>query len=132
MEFIEKNNKKTLGNLGENIAADYLKKNGYVILERNFKFSRFGEIDIIAKHNEYICFVEVKTRTGSNFGVPSEAVDKRKQAKIRRLAQIYIKGKGLIEYDIRFDVIEILVAYKEYGKQEYEIKDINLIENAFC
>ncbi|NSW91082.1 MAG: YraN family protein [Firmicutes bacterium] len=123
-------NKKNLGLLGENFAVHYLKSNNYVILERNFRFSRFGEIDIIAKDNEYICFIEVKTRTGSVFGTPSEAVNKSKQIKIKMLAQIYIKGKGLFNKNIRFDVIEVFVDNTN-EKQEFKVRDINLIKNAF-
>ncbi|NLC68105.1 MAG: YraN family protein [Clostridiaceae bacterium] len=132
---MRKDKRKTLGRLGESIATDYLIKNGYTILENNFKVHRLGEIDIVAKQGESICFMEVKTRTGDSFGIPSEAVIKQKQEKIKRLAQVYIKKNSLFEHDIRFDVVEIIVTYpaacKNGGKHEYEVRSINLIENAF-
>lgn len=151
----KKDKRKALGRLGESIAEEYLRKNGYIILENNFKVHKLGEIDIIAKHNECICFIEVKTRTGIDFGIPSEAVGRQKQAKIRRLAQIYIMKNGLFDHDARFDVIEILISCfkahekcgqldcknekynNENGKhehknnQDYEVKSINFIESAF-
>ncbi len=71
------------GVAGENHAAHYLQTLGYRIIQRNYR-TRIGEIDIIAREGEFLVFVEVKTRTGQNFGLPQSAVDARKQFKITR------------------------------------------------
>lgn len=98
--------KKILGAVGEKSAVNFLKKQGYKILEKNFK-TRVGEIDIIAKDGEEIVFVEVKTRTSDNFGEPSEAVNHKKQEKYHYVAEQYLLKKGLQEAICRFDVIEV-------------------------
>lgn len=128
MNLGENKNKRSLGNQGEKIAAEYLKKNGYQILTQNFRYSRLGEIDIISQEKEYLCFVEVKTRSSSVFGMPSEAVNRKKQGNIRTLAQIYLKQNNLRNVNVRFDVIEIIVERKS---DRMDIKSINLIKNAF-
>jgi putative endonuclease len=104
-------NKKDLGNYGEQIAVWYLEKNGYKILERNF-YCRQGEIDIIAKDKEYV-FIEVKTRTGVDFGYPSEAVDSIKIKHLCKVAKYYLFKNYLNDAFVRFDVIEVLI---ENGK----------------
>jgi putative endonuclease len=121
-------NKIEFGKTGEQIAADYLKKNGFAILDRNFRSGRFGEVDIIASEGEYICFIEVKTRTGSTFGTPAEAVGASKQHKIRSLAWIYLKQKGLGERYMRFDVVEVTGRRSDKG---FVPEKINLIRGAF-
>lgn len=97
---------KDIGAFGENIATDYLKNLGYKILDKNFR-SKCGEIDIIASNNGYICFVEVKTRYGINFGLPAESVIYSKQRKIYKTAQVYISFKKITNSNFRFDVIEV-------------------------
>lgn len=110
-----------IGTFGENAAAEYLEEKGYEILERNFK-TPAGEIDIIALSPEDVyVFVEVKTRSSSKFGLACEAVDRRRQLRIMRTAQIY-----LIKGDMRFDVIEVY-----YNGKDFKITEINHIENAF-
>ena len=107
MQFAQKNfYKKLLGRIGENKAAEFLKKQGYKILETNYKNS-LGEIDIIAKDGEYTVFAEVKTRTTESFGAPSEAVDFRKRRQYFKVAQFYAVKKGISGAPMRFDVIEI-------------------------
>jgi len=121
-------NKRGFGKQGEQIAAEYLEKNGFTILERNFRSGRLGEIDIIASENDYICFVEVKTRTGTEFGTPIEAVNFDKRNKIKSLAWIYIKSKNLSNVNMRFDIVEIM------GKREGSNllpEKINLVRSAF-
>lgn len=100
---------KILGNAGENKATKFLKKCGYKIIERNYK-NKIGEIDIIAfdKKEDYLVFVEVKTKTGDFFGLPREMVGGFKQHKIEQVATAYIMGKGLTSSKIRFDVVEVL------------------------
>ena len=100
------NNLKT-GCWGESLAVDYIKSKGYFVLEKNFK-CKIGEIDIIAKVDNTIVFIEVKTRTNDRFGMPREAVNVRKQNIITNVAMFYIKFKRLFGYSLRFDIIEIL------------------------
>jgi putative endonuclease len=96
------------GVIGENISERYLLKEGYEILERNFR-CRLGEIDIIARRGSYICFVEVKTRHGNFFGNPCEAVNHIKQKRIWRIAEFYIQKNKLFDFSFRFDVIEVVL-----------------------
>ena len=120
MQFAQKNfYKKLLGRVGEEQAAKYLKKQGYRVLERNYK-NAFGEIDIIAKDGEYTVFIEVKTRSDESFGTPSEAVNYKKRMKYGRIAAAYLNLKGIADAPCRFDVIEV----KE--------GEINHIKDAFC
>ena len=102
--------KKTLGSFGENIACEYLEKNEYKIVDRNFN-CRQGEIDIVAydKLSNEIVFIEVKTRTSFSYGFPSEAVNKMKQRHIINTAKYYLYCKKLEDYYIRIDVIEIVI-----------------------
>ena len=98
-------NKRQIGSDYEQKARAYLVEMGYVILECNFH-CRSGEIDIIAKDGEYLCFVEVKYRTTNSYGTPLEAVNARKQKQIRKVALYYMVRKGLHEWTpCRFDVI---------------------------
>ncbi len=107
MQITQKNfYKKLLGRIGESKAEKFLKKLGYKILERNFK-NKIGEIDLIAKDKDYVVFVEVKTRSSSEYGLPSEAVNRVKQKKYKMLAQSYLQMKGLLDSQVRFDVVEI-------------------------
>lgn len=120
MQIAQKNfYKKLLGRIGEKTAVKHLKGKGFKILETNYK-TRLGEIDLIAKDGEYTVFVEVKARSSDAFGVPSEAVDKRKREKYYKVASEYLLIHGLTDTPCRFDVIEI-----EDGK-------INHIIDAFC
>lgn len=96
------------GKMGEDIAANYLTKNNYKIIERNFRCKQ-GEIDIIAKDKKEIVFIEVKTRTSNSFGKPSEAVNKIKQKHMYRAAKYFLYKTNLLEEVIRFDVIEVLL-----------------------
>ncbi|SDZ02498.1 putative endonuclease [Proteiniborus ethanoligenes] len=109
------------GILGEKLAYNYLSNNDYTILEKNFR-AKVGEIDIIAKKNEVIVFIEVKTRNNNNYGRPYESVNYRKQHKIVWTAQSYINLKKLSNYQFRFDIIEV------YLKPNIRI---NHIQNAF-
>ncbi len=119
MQIAQKNfYKKFLGKRGEVAAAKYLEKEGYDILEKNYK-THIGEIDLIGMDGETICFIEVKTRTTSDYGTPAEAVNEKKQEKYYLVASEYLVHKGKADSPCRFDVVEI-----ENGK-------INLIKDAF-
>lgn len=102
-------NTKVFGTKGETLAENYLKKNGYQILKKNYK-NMIGEIDIICfdKTTNETVFVEVKARSSQKFGLPREAVTSFKQQKIYNVATIYLKQKRLLDDKFRFDVIEIL------------------------
>ena len=109
------------GKKSEIIASQFLKKKKYKIIETNYK-NKIGEIDIIAKDKDYLVFVEVKARLSRAFGDPAEAVDFKKQQKIRDVAQLYLMQKGKTEEKCRFDVVTIL------GDEQ---SDINHIIDAF-
>jgi len=99
---------KDIGTLGEELSETYLKNLGYKILDKNFR-CKCGEIDLIAMSKGYICFIEVKTRYGLKFGLPAESVTLSKQHKIYKTAQVYILMKNIVNFDFRFDVIEVLL-----------------------
>jgi putative endonuclease len=101
-----------LGQEGEQLAVDYLVKKGYRILERNYRYHR-NEIDIIARHNRTLCFVEVKTRFSSSKGDPAEAVTLQKQHEIIKAARAYLALSHNGECDCRFDVVAIRVQHLE-------------------
>ena len=120
---------KVFGVVGEKIACEYLKKLGYNIIEKNYQ-NFLGEIDIICNKKigkEYLyVFVEVKYRNSKQFGFPREAVIKKKQLNIRKVAMSYLKLNGL--YDkvfVRFDCVEILNGVEDNKPR------IELLENAF-
>ena len=94
------------GRLGEALAAEFLVKQRYAIVEINYR-KPYGEVDIIARDGATLVFVEVKTRTSSGFGTAFEAVDSRKQRQISRIAQEYLQSHGLLEAPARFDVIAV-------------------------
>lgn len=115
-------NSKCLGDFGEELAAKYLHTLGYTILEKNYKV-KIGEIDIIACDQKTLVFVEVKTRSSSIYGMPSQAVNFHKQQKILKTAQWYLNQTNQNEKICRFDIIEVL--------REKETYRINQIKNAF-
>jgi putative endonuclease len=116
------------GSFGENIAAKYLIKKGFSILKQNVRFGKLGEIDLIAKYKDEIVFVEVKTRNNNRlFGEPYEAVDEKKQRKLKKMADIYLQGLNQ-DKNLRFDIVEILYKNKE---DKMKILDVNHIEDAF-
>lgn len=100
-------NNRNFGDAGEDLACRYLQKQGYEILERNKHYSRFCEIDIIAKHKTTTVFVEVKTRNTDCFGSPLEAITKTKYANIRKGVQFYLSENKVKNY--RIDVIGITI-----------------------
>ena len=104
-----------LGPEGEQIAADYLVRQGYRIIERNYRFHR-NEIDIIALQKETLCFIEVKTRSSSAKGHPAEAVTLQKQREIIKAARAYLALYRDIDTDCRFDVVAILIQGMEKNR----------------
>lgn len=110
------------GKAGEDKAADYLAAHGYKILKRNYK-TRLGEIDIIARDKETICFVEVKSRTTERFGLPQEAISKSKQKQIAKAALMFLKENDLLDSFTRFDAVCLLFSQDKLK--------LELIKNAF-
>jgi putative endonuclease len=99
--------RKKAGETAEEKAVSYLKSLGYTILERNF-FSRFGEIDIIAKDRDTLVIIEVRSKSYKYFGMPEETVDKNKIKKIIKTTQIFLQKRNPDFSDLRFDIISIL------------------------
>jgi putative endonuclease len=108
--YLKLNNNKSFGNEGEDIASDYLKKNGYEIIERNYRFHK-GEIDIVAKDNEtnYLVFVEVKSRKSLEYGKPEYAITPAKAKQLKRMANYYLLDNHVKNTDCRLDVITVLL-----------------------
>lgn len=113
-------NKRPTSQKGEDLAVKSLKKAGYKVLVRNYR-NPLGEIDIVAKEEDVIVFVEVKTRKVTKFGLAKEAVHLQKQKKLIRLAQAYLKQHRLTEVRARFDVVAI----------QLDSNRIEIIKNAF-
>ena len=101
----------------EEAAADFLRQQGYEILEKNYR-DRYGEVDIVAREGRYLVFVEVKYRKDASCGYPEEAVSARKQQRIRHTASWYLYRHGCSEETpCRFDVVSIL------GEDVFLIRD---------
>ena len=120
---------RDIGILGEKLAAKYLKKHGYKIIESNIHQSH-KEIDIIAKNKEYIVFAEVKTRSVdqdlyNSYGTPAEAVDKKKRSNLLFAANLYL-SKNTCDKQPRMDVLEVYL-----DKNTRKLLHINHIEDAY-
>lgn len=98
----------TFGSWGEDLADKYLKKQGYTLIQRNFR-CKLGELDIIAMDGSDLVFIEVKTRRNQHYGLPCEAVNGEKLRHLKRMISYYITVNGMEGRDVRLDVIEILV-----------------------
>ena len=97
---------RPLGQIGEEVAARFLRRRGVTILERNLR-SRLGEIDLVGREGGTLVFVEVKARQSDRGDPPQAAVDSRKQARLGRLAAGYLAGRRLGERRCRFDVVAV-------------------------
>lgn len=107
--------RQSLGRLGERLAAAHLEARGYRMREANFR-CRYGEIDLVAEDGQDLVFVEVKTRRGSAYGLPEEAVDARKARKLQDVACSYLEQHNLAECSWRIDVVA--VQFSVSGKLE--------------
>lgn len=114
---------RSIGELYEKKACDYLVSKGYEILEKNYCI-RGAEIDIIAKKDDTIVFIEVKARISSKSQEPLEAITEAKKKRLGKAALIYMRGKSIDVDSVRFDAIGI----SSSGKEEV----IEHVENAFC
>ena len=98
--------RQILGTEGERAAEQFLRRQRYTIVERNYRCP-LGEVDLIARDGRVLVFVEVKTRTAATRGTPFEAVNRRKQRQIRRTAQYFIAQHQLYDRNARFDVVGV-------------------------
>jgi len=119
--------KKDLGDTGERIAENYLKEKGYKILDKNFRYSKLGELDIIAKKDNNIIFCEVKTRlkTGPSEFLPEDNITHEKQKKLIKLSQIYLSKNKLMDNSWQIDILAI----ETYRDGSFDIRHI---ENAIA
>lgn len=115
--------RQELGKIGESLAVDALREQGYTILVRNYR-CRYGELDIIGKVGDTLTFIEVKTRRSSRFGLPEDAVTMRKQKQIIKSAQYYLAEHNLFDHDCRFDVVSVTIEERKPAR-------ISIITGAF-
>jgi putative endonuclease len=101
------NAKDILGRQGEQAAVDYLERAGLRVLDRNWRCAE-GEIDIVAAERGVLVICEVKTRSGTRFGSPLEAITRSKRARLRRLAIRWLVAHGVLFDEVRIDVIGLL------------------------
>ncbi|MDP2090455.1 MAG: YraN family protein [Candidatus Gracilibacteria bacterium] len=111
---------KQTGDNGEVIAIKYLQKNGYSIMDSNFKFGRFGEIDLIAKKDDLTVFIEVKYRNNDKYGIPEESITANKLRKCKKTVEYYVVKNRLDFEKIRFDVITILKGEISFTVKHYK------------
>lgn len=116
-------NRQKVGELGEKLARKFLQKRGYHIRETNFR-CREGEIDIVAQQEDYLVFVEVRTKSNLDFGTPEESITKNKKEKLVSLALSYISDHQDLPSLWRIDVVAVEV------DQKGRTKHIELVENA--
>jgi len=114
-----------MGVWGENVAAAYLRDNGYVILERDWH-SGHRDIDIVARKDEFVVFVEVKTRRNTDFGDPEQAVDWKKRRNLRYAINHYVKYRK-IDNPIRFDIITVVGMLGSANPTINHIEDVDIM-----
>ncbi len=114
-------NHNELGKKGEQLAVNFLLKNNYKILERNFRFQK-AEVDIIALKKDVLAIIEVKTRSTRYFGNPQDFVKPKQIQRLVRAVNAYIMANNL-DFEVRFDVISIV--------KDYDAFNIEHLENAF-
>lgn len=110
-----------LGKKGEQLAVDFLSKKGYEIIERNYRFDK-AEVDIIAKKENVLAIIEVKTRSTSDFGDPQDFVKPKQIQRLVKAVNEYVLENGL-EVEVRFDIVAIVKENQTYS--------IEHLENAF-
>ena len=109
--------RQSLGKRGEDLACAELEKRGYVIVDRRFR-TRCGELDIVARDGGVLVFVEVKARSGSNFGTPFESITWKKRQRLSQMAASYLFVRRLAGVACRFDVVAIV---ERQGMQTIEL-----------
>ncbi|ETR74133.1 MAG: endonuclease [Candidatus Magnetoglobus multicellularis str. Araruama] len=118
-----KDKRHQLGKDSETLAVNYLLENGYTIIQRNFR-TKGGEIDIIARENNTLVFVEVKSRTSTRYGHALQSLTHRQKKRLTKTALMYLHQHQMKNQSARFDVVAI-------QKKQYTGTDIRLIKNAF-
>lgn len=116
-----------VGKAGEDFVAQYLKSKGYIIIKRNWRDSRYGELDIVAENNECIAFVEVKTRKNNSLVSGVEAVDIAKQQRTKNVVNSFMR-RLRTKLPPRIDVAEVTIVDETDGVFQFKL---NYIENAF-
>ncbi len=107
-----------LGKKGEQLAVDFLLKNGYDVVERNYRFDK-GEVDILARYEDTLAVVEVKTRSTADFGNPQDFVKPKQIQRLVKTVDEYINTNAL-EVDVRFDIIAIVKKGKGFEIEHLE------------
>ncbi|MGH2816932.1 MAG: YraN family protein [Actinomycetota bacterium] len=97
-----------LGRRGEDLAVSVFRRLGFEIVQRNYR-CRHGEVDLIARRGRILVFCEVKTRRTDLWGIPAEAVDHRKQSRLRLLAALWLAEHAVGRVQVRFDVVSVIV-----------------------
>ena len=115
--------RRDTGNLGEKLAAEFIRKQGYVILQTNYRCPE-GEMDIVARQKDCLVFVEVRAKRGREFGSPEESITPAKMEKLRRVAAHYCQTHDDIPDSWRIDVVAV-----EIDRQNRPLR-IEIIENA--
>ena len=116
-----------VGKAGEDFVAQYLKSKGYIIIKRNWRDSRYGELDIVAENMECIAFVEVKTRQKNSLVSGVEAVDFAKQQRTKNAANTFMR-RLRTKLPPRIDLAEVIIVDEKDGLFQFKL---NYIENAF-
>lgn len=112
--------KKLLGKKGEDIALSYLTKKGYQLVARNYRFSRYGELDLVMRDGKYLVFIEVRTKKNKMYGSPLETIDYAKRRQIEKMAQLFlVKEKLSQDTFCRFDAIGIILPEKNEPEIEH-------------
>jgi putative endonuclease len=113
------NAKDALGRRGELLAVEYLERAGMRILDRNWRCAE-GEIDIVAAERQVLVVCEVKTRSGTRYGTPLEAITRAKRARLRRLAARWLVAHGVLFDEVRIDAIGLIGD----GRGQYQIEHV--------
>ena len=116
-------NRQDIGNAGEKLACAALKKKGYRILEKNYR-CRYGEIDIVARHKDFLVFVEVRSKTGSSFGSPVESVTALKKQRLISTALDYLSSHDKPDENWRFDFVSV-----QFDPQTGKQAGIDILQN---
>lgn len=116
--------RQALGKFGESIAKKYLERLGYQILHQNWRYSRYGELDLIAYHKDkqLLSFIEVKTRSSESYGQPIEVINRVKQSKMRFLAEAYIANQAQDHpfKEVSLDVIAVTSNNSRFSVEHYK------------